>query len=54
MRTIKHPSGAIEKVPDETEKKSKDKYKTKKKGSDLSSAEVKDLVFELAKRNNLI
>jgi len=54
MRKITHKNGTIEFVPDEQEQASKDKLKTKKKGSDLSSAEVKDLVYELAKRANLI
>jgi len=54
MKTIIHNSGAIERVDDENEEKSKEKYKTKKKGSDLTDAQIKDLVFELAKRANLI
>jgi len=47
-------SGGLEFIPDAKEKESKDKLKTKKKGSDLSDAQVKELVFELARRANLI
>jgi len=54
MKTIRSQSGAIENLPDEEELASRDKYKTKKKGSDLSDADIKDLVFQLAKRGNLI
>jgi len=53
MRKIIHTT-AIEFIDTDEEEKSKDKYKTKKKGSDLTDAQIKDLVFELAKRANLI
>lgn len=51
---VKHLSGAVEIVDTPQEKQSKDKLKTRKKASDLTDAEVKELVFELAKKFNLI
>ena len=47
-------SGAIEYVATEEEKASKEKHKTKKSGKDLTDAQVKDLVYQLAKKANLI
>lgn len=54
MKTITHKSGATEKVADDNELASKDKYKEKKKASDLSGSDVKELVYEMAKLHNLI
>jgi len=54
MKKIIHPSGAIEYVDTQEEKESKEKYKTKKKGSDLTDSEVRNLVYLLAKKENLI
>lgn len=51
---IIHPSGAIELIDTPQERQSKEKLKTAKKATDLSDAEVKELVFELAKKFNLI
>lgn len=51
---VKHPSGAVEIVDTPQEKQSKDKLKTRKKASDLSDADAKELIFELAKKFNLI
>ena len=53
MKRIKHPSGAYEFVPDEKEQASKDKYKGKK-AKDLTDAQIKELVYELAKRAGLV
>lgn len=49
-----HSSGAVEKIDTVQEKQSKEKLKTRKKASDLTDAEIKELVFELAKKFNLI
>lgn len=54
MKKIIHSSGAIENVPDQKEAESKEKYKDKTKGSDLTDKEAKDLVYELAKLAGLI
>ncbi len=54
MKKIKLPSGAIEYVDTAEEKESKKKYRTKKKPSDLTDAQVKELVFALARRANLL
>jgi len=54
MERIKHNSGAIEYIPSEDEKKFKDKYKDKKKGSDLTDAQTKELVYETLESFNLI
>lgn len=51
---INLPSGAVEIVDTPEEKQSKNKHKTKKKASDLTDAEVKELVFQIAKKLNLI
>ncbi len=48
------PSGAVEIVDTPEEIQSKDKLKTKKKASDLTDAQVKELIFEIAKKLNLI
>ena len=54
MKKITYPNGTIEWISNEQEKASKDKYETINKGSDLTDAQVKDLVYELAKKENLI
>lgn len=51
---VKHPSGAVEIVDTPEEKQSKNKLKTRKKAADLTDADVKELVFEIAKKLNLI
>lgn len=53
MKKITYKSGAVEYVPDESEQKIKDKYQGKK-AKDLTDSQVKELVYELAKRANLI
>ncbi len=53
-KTIKHANGAVEIVDTPDEKQSKNKLKTRKKAADLTDAEVKELVFEIAKKLNLI
>ncbi len=54
MDRIILPGGAIEYRDTPDEKASKEKYKTKKKPSDLTDAQVKELTFELARRANLL
>ena len=46
--------GAIELIETAEEKAGKDKYKAVKKAADLSSSQMKDLVYVLAKRANLL
>lgn len=53
-KKINLPGGAIEIVDTPEEKQSKDKLKTRKKASDLTDTEIKELVFEIAKKLNLI
>jgi len=53
-RKIRLQSGAYEWVDTKEEAESKKKFKAKKKGSDLTSAEIKDLVYKLAKGARLI
>ena len=53
-KKINLPGGAVEVVDTPEEKQSKNRLKTRKKASDLSDAEVKELVFEIAKKLNLI
>ena len=48
------PGGAIEYIPTDEEKTSKKKYKARKKASDLTDADLKELVYALAKRFNLL
>jgi len=54
MRKIIYPSGAIEYVDTEEEANSKEKYKTKKEPADLTIQDLQELIYELAKRANLI
>lgn len=53
MKKIIHKTGAIEFVSDKKEQEFKDKYKDKKP-ADLTDKQVKELVYKLAKRANLI
>lgn len=50
---IIHKSGAIEHIATPKEKAIKAKHKDKK-AADLSTADLKELVYELAKQANLI
>jgi hypothetical protein len=51
-RTLKN--GGIEYTKSDEETTSKDKLKAVKKPSDLKDSDVKELVYLLAKKNNLI
>lgn len=51
---IEYSSGAVEYIDTAEEKQSKEKHKAKKKAADLTDAEVKELVFKIAKKLNLI
>ncbi len=51
---ITYPNGTIEYIDTAKEKQSKEKLKTKKKASDLTDIEAKELIFEIAKKLNLI
>lgn len=51
---ITYPNGTIEIIDTPEEKQSKDKLKMRKKASDLTDTEIKELVFEIAKKLNLI
>ncbi len=54
MKKTTLKSGAIEYLPTEEEKTSKEKYKAAKKASDLTDSDLKDLVYKLAKKANLL
>lgn len=54
MRKITLPNGAIQWIDTEEEKTSKKKYKAKKKPADLTNKDLQELVYELAKRANLL
>ena len=54
MKKIILPNGAIEYVDTEEEKESKKKFKAKKKASDLTDIDIKELVFKLAKKANIL
>ncbi len=54
MRKYLMPSGAIEYRDTEEEKESKDKFKDKKKASDLTDTDVREIVFKLAKQAHLL
>ncbi len=54
MKKIVIKGGAIEYIPTEEELVSKDKFKAKKKASDLTDSDIKELVFKLAKKANLL
>ena len=53
-KKINLPNGAVEIVDTPEELEMKEKHKSKKKPSDLTDDEVKALVFEMAKKLNLI
>ena len=53
-KRIENQSGAIEYIDTAEEKQSKEKHKAKKKGADLTLDEVKELVYLIAKKLNLL
>jgi len=48
------PNGSIEYVDTPKEGESKKKYKAKKKATDLTTKDLQELVYELARRANLL
>lgn len=53
-RKITNPSGAIEIIDTAEEKQSKEKFKAIKKAEDLTNKEIGELVYEIAKKLNLL
>lgn len=54
MEKIIRPNGAIEYIFTAKEKTRRKKFRSKKNGSTLTLDEVKELVFELARKENLL
>ena len=53
-KKIKLLSGAYEIVDTDDEKNSKAKHKAKKKPADLTDGDVKELIWEIAKKLNML
>ena len=54
MKRIVLPNGAIEYRDTAEEMESKENLKAKKKASDLTDTDAKELIFKLAKKFNLL